>query len=148
MLARGWGQGVNVPGEVSQSLVDALCVRLHSSPMGTEEMSPVQAGPKDSILRPLRSLPVVCTGILSGCIYGISLETTECIVDFFFSLLLFKAYGSENEQSTVTPAETSGDQENRQMGKGCSRQTGVIAVHSPVFCHTVVRRGSLHSQVM
>lgn len=61
--------------------------------MGTEEMSPVQAGPKDSILRPLRSLPVVCTGILSGCIYGISLETTECIVDFFFLFCYLKPMG-------------------------------------------------------
>lgn len=113
--------------------------------MGTEEMNPVHTGPKDSILRPLRLLPVVCTGILSGCIYGISLETTECTVDFF-SLLLFKAIGSENERSRVTPAEMFRDWENRQMEKGCSRQTGAVAVRSPVFCHTVVRRASVRSQ--
>lgn len=87
-MGMGMVKGISVRAEVKQSLVDALCVRLHSSPMGTEEMSPVQAGPKDSILRPLRSLPVVCTGILSGCIYGISLETTECIVVFFLSFAI------------------------------------------------------------
>lgn len=79
-------------------------------------MNPVHTGPKDSILRPLRLLPVVCTGILSGCIYGISLETTECTVDFF-SLLLFKAIGSENERSRVTPAEMFRDWEKQTDGK-------------------------------
>lgn len=54
----------------------------------------------------------------------------------FFFLLLFKANGSENERSTMTPAEISDDSENRQMEKGCSRQAGVVAAHSPVLCHT------------
>lgn len=36
----------------------------------------------------------------------------------FFSLLLFKADGSESEQSAVTPAEIYDDLENIQMEKG------------------------------
>lgn len=67
--------------------------------------------------RPAQPLQMVCTGILSGCIYGILLETTKCTV-FFFSLLLFKADGSESEQSAVTPAEIYEDLENIQMEKG------------------------------
>lgn len=60
---------------------------------------------------------MVCTGILSGCIYSILLETTKRIV--FFSILLFKANGSEGEQSAVTPAEIHDDLENTQTEKGC-----------------------------
>lgn len=70
--------------------------------------------------RPVQPLQMVCTGILSGCIYGILLETTKCIV-FFFFLLLFKANGSESEQSAVTPAEIDDDLENTEMEKGCFR---------------------------
>lgn len=68
--------------------------------------------------RPAQPLQMVCTGILSGCIYGILLETTKCTVFFFFSLFLFKADGSESEQSAVTPAEIYEDLENIQMEKG------------------------------
>lgn len=67
--------------------------------------------------RPAQPLQMVCTGILSGCIYGILLETTKCTVFFFFSFLLFKADGSESEQSAVTPAEIYDDLE-KQTEKG------------------------------
>lgn len=72
---------------------------------------------------------MVCTGILSGCIYGILLETTKCIV--FFFLFLFKANGSESEQSAVTQAEIYDDLENIQMEKGYFCQPCGMAVHSP-----------------
>ena len=42
--------------------------------------------------RPAQPLQMVCTGILSGCIYGILLETTKCTV-FFFLFCYLKLLG-------------------------------------------------------
>jgi hypothetical protein len=57
---------------------------------------------------------------------------------YFFSPLLFKANGSENEQSTVTQAKICDDLENRQMEKGGSCQPQAIAAPNPLGseCHT------------
>lgn len=70
-------------------------------------------------------MQMVCPGILSGCIYGILLKTTKCIV--FFFLFLFKANGSESEQSAVTEVEIHDDLENTQMKKGCFCQPFPVA---------------------
>lgn len=43
--------------------------------------------------RPVQPLQMVCTGILSGCIYGILLETTKCTVFFFFLFCYLKPMG-------------------------------------------------------
>lgn len=76
----------------------------------------------------LRGWQMARTGILSGCIYGILLETTNALYFFFFSCWLFKANGSESEQSVVTQAEIHGDLENLQMEKSCYCQpSGMIA---------------------
>ena len=48
-----------------------------------------------------------------------------------FFLLLFKASGSESEQSAVTQAEIYDDLENIQMEKGCLCQSRGMAAHSP-----------------
>lgn len=79
-------------------------------------------------------------------VFTVSDWKPQCALQVFFSLLLFKANGSENEQPTVTPAEMSDDWENRQMDKGCSHQADVVAAHSPALCHTGVRRHLGHAQ--
>lgn len=48
----------------------------------------------------------------------------------YFFLFLFKANGSESEQSAVTQAEIHDDLENTQMEKGCFCQPCGMAVHT------------------
>lgn len=103
------------PGSPADALPHSSSVMI---PAGTEETNWCPSLPKRFHSNALRSrckwfAPEYYLGV-----FTVSYWKPQSALYFFFSLLLFKADGSESEQSAVTPAEIYEDLENIQMEKG------------------------------